>query len=109
MQNTSTGFSRLLTTSDGSENTHHYAGHLVAGYYLGGQVNSYLGLAREIVGVATGAVQRNSDLGATDYHLYDAAVDVAMGHMAGVHGNWLAWGMIVPSELGGWIRNQLRP
>jgi hypothetical protein len=109
MDTDSFGFSRLLTLDDFSENTHHYAGHLVAGYYLGATINSNLGLAREIVGLATGAHQRRSNLRETDHHVLDAAVDVAMGHVAGVHGQWLAMGMIRPSELGGWICNQLRP
>ena len=80
----------------GEENTHHYAGHLLAAYYLWGWVADLGTQLREWgQGLAAGT--------GTDQ------LDVNMGHIATLHGRGLAEGQIAPWELPDYILTDLAP
>ncbi len=94
------GFSRRFTNSDTEENTHHYAGHLLAGFYTGLSTNAQGTIGREVAQSYTegrgGALQ-------TDM------ADVRLGIVAGTTGYFLRMGGIKVSDLSIWIGNQLAP
>jgi RHS repeat-associated protein len=91
------GFSRRVTNDDREENTHHYAGHLLAGFYLIQGINNGATLGRE---VNQGRTERGNIL-AVDQ------ADIEMGRVAGRHGDYLRAGLIKPSQLGTLIRGDL--
>ncbi len=89
------GFSHDVANT-GEENTHHYAGHLLAGYYLREWVADLGTRLREWGQGQAG--KRGTD-----------QLDVNMGHFATLHGRGLAEGRIAPWELPDYILTDLSP
>ena len=75
------GFGRHVTNNDREENTHHYAGHLLAGYWLGTAVNT------------VGAFIREIGEGLREGHGLDTA-DTQMAEVAGRHGAMLRGALV---------------
>ena len=88
------GFSSEV--ADAAENTHHYAGQLLAGYYLWEWVADWGTHLRE---------WRQGQIAGTGTD----QLDVNMGKIATDHGRDLSWGRIEPEELSDYILEHLAP
>jgi hypothetical protein len=86
-------FSAQVASS--AENTHHYAGHLLAGYYWGWVANGATELREWAQGIGSGE--------GTDQ------LDVNMGRVATAHGRGLADGTLSPWNLSGYLLRDLAP
>jgi hypothetical protein len=102
------GFSPDVATT--AENTHHYAGQLIAAYYLWGWVANLGSVVREYL-QGLDVVTPYPRVCIVRYNIvyYPDSRDIKMGEVATVHGRGLAKGTITPWELADRIRQDLSP
>jgi len=96
-------FYRVSGDGQAEENTHHYAGHLLAGFYLGNRLNQEGTRIRE---VAQGLTVSRTFPPQVSLNVDEA--DIRLGEIAGWHGSLLSHGWS-PRDLVPVIRLDLAP